>query len=89
MYFKLRLKTVAHYGGGLASAGDRDAAEARDVASGAPHLQTPSPRPTTRRCHLRVEEGVDGPGPGPWACKSVRDVVGPVYYDQFLTNSQL
>ena len=45
----------------------------------------------TRRCqesrgsHLSVEEGADGPGPLDLGLrKRVRDVVGPVYYDQFL-----
>ena len=39
----------------------------------------------TRRCHLRVEEGADGPGPLDLGRRQrVRDVVRPVYYHHFL-----
>ena len=37
------------------------------------------------RLKLGVEEGADGPGPLDLGlCERVRDVVRPVYYDQFL-----
>ena len=46
---------------------------------------TPSVSYFKLRLKLGVEEGADGPGPLDLGlCERVRDVVRPVYYDQFL-----
>ena len=46
---------------------------------------TPSISYFKLRLKLGVEEGADGPGPLDLGlCERVRDVVRPVYYDQFL-----